>query len=168
MHTQISNETGTDVKHEAYMRIAIEAAEEGIMHGQTPFGACIVKNGEVISSGHNQVWGATDITAHAEIRVIREACRKLGTVDLSGCVIYSTCEPCPMCFSACHWANISKIYYGAVIEDAKRAGFRELTISNEEMKELGNSPIDLEGGILQEDCTALFDKWLASGEARTY
>ena len=104
---------------EKFMRLAINKAKQGIKQGQTPFGACISKDGEVISCVHNIVWESLDITAHAEISAIREACKKLNTVDLSGCVIYSTCEPCPMCFSACHWAKISKIVYGAQIEDAK-------------------------------------------------
>src|SRR3990167_4880265 len=83
--------------HEKFMRLAIDKARQGIKNEQSPFGVCITKNEEVISCVHNAVWESTDITAHAEILTIREACKKLNTVDLSGCVIYSTCEPCPMC-----------------------------------------------------------------------
>ena len=97
--------------HEKFMRLAIDKARRGIKNGQTPFGVCISKDAEVISCVHNIVWESMDITAHAEIHAIREACKKLNTVDLSGCVIYSTCEPCPICLSACHWANISTIVY---------------------------------------------------------
>lgn len=86
--------------------------KEGVDKGQTPFGSCIVKEGEVVSCEHNRVWETTDITAHAEIVSIRATCNKLNTIDLSGCVIYSTTEPCPMCYSAIHWAKISKIIYG--------------------------------------------------------
>ena len=92
-----------------FMRLAIAKAREGIKKGQAPFGACIVKNGKVIACSHNIVWESLDITAHAEINAIRTTCKKLKSVDLSGCTIYSTCEPCPMCFSACHWGRISRI-----------------------------------------------------------
>ncbi|MDD2703568.1 MAG: nucleoside deaminase, partial [Candidatus Omnitrophica bacterium] len=104
------------------MRLAINKAVQGIRKGQTPFGACIVKGNRVISLAHNSVWRDTDITAHAEINAVRKACKKLKTIDLSGCVIYSTCEPCPMCFAACHWAGISAIIFGARIADARRSG----------------------------------------------
>lgn len=150
------------------MRLAIVKAKEGIEKGQTPFGACIVRDGEVISCAHNEVWKRMDITAHAEICAIREACKKLGTVDLSGCVIYSTCEPCPMCFSACHWAKIPKIVYGARIEDAKKLGFSELTISNEEMKSQGNSSIEVIGDFLREEILELFKLWSKREDKRVY
>ncbi|HEX2971090.1 MAG TPA: nucleoside deaminase [Tepidisphaeraceae bacterium] len=150
------------------MRLAIEKARAGIAHGQTPFGACIVKDGRLLVAGHNQVWATTDITAHAEIHVIRQACRILNTIDLSGCEIYSTCEPCPMCFSACHWARLSRVVYGAGIADARRAGFSELSISNQEMKQRGGSHLEIVSGVLQQECAALFDEWLARGDRRVY
>lgn len=143
-----------------FMIQAIAKTKEGIKSGQTPFGACIVKDGEVITCVHNVVWKTTDITAHAEINAIREACKKLNTVDLSGCTIYSTTEPCPMCFSACHWAMISKIVYGTTIEDAQNAGFNELTISNEKMKHLGMSHLEVGGSCLREENLELFKAWL--------
>lgn len=153
---------------EKFMRLAINKAKQGIKQGQTPFGVCISKDGEVISCVHNIVWESLDITAHAEISAIREACKKLNTVDLSGCVIYSTCEPCPMCFSACHWAKISKIVYGAQIEDAKKLGFSELTISNKEMKELSDSPIEIVGNVLREENLELFKLWSEQENRRIY
>ena len=153
---------------EKFMRLAINKAKQGIKQGQTPFGACISKDGEVISCVHNIVWESLDITAHAEISAIREACKKLNTVDLSGCVIYSTCEPCPMCFSACHWAKISKIVYGAQIEDAKKLGFSELTISNKEMKQSGNSRMEIVGDILREENLELFKLWSEQENRRIY
>ncbi|OHB42168.1 MAG: tRNA-specific adenosine deaminase [Planctomycetes bacterium GWC2_39_26] len=153
---------------EKFMRLAINKAKQGIKQGQTPFGACISKDGEVISCVHNIVWESLDITAHAEISAIREACKKLNTVDLSGCVIYSTCEPCPMCFSACHWAKISKIIYGAQIEDAKKLGFSELTISNKEMKQLSDSPIEIVGNVLREENLELFKLWSEQENRRIY
>lgn len=145
--------------HKRYMEYAIRKARQGIKKGQTPFGACIVKSGKVISCAHNIVWKTKNITAHAEIHAIEIACRKLGTVDLSGCIMYSTCEPCPMCFSACHWAKISKIIYGAGITDAKRLGFNELTISNKKMKKLGRSNIELKGNVLKSRALELFKIW---------
>lgn len=153
---------------EKFMRLAINKAKQGIKQGQTPFGACISKDGEVISCVHNIVWESLDITAHAEISAIREACKKLNTVDLSGCVIYSTCEPCPMCFSACHWARISKIVYGAQIEDAKKLGFSELSISNKEMKQSGNSRMEIVGDILREENLELFKLWSEQENRRVY
>ena len=153
---------------ERFMRLAIEKAKEGIRNGQTPFGACVVKNNEVVACVHNVVWDTTDITAHAEVHAIREACKKLGTIDLSGCVIYSTCEPCPMCFSACHWARIDKIVFGARIEDAQKAGFNELSISNTQMKELGHSPIKIEPDFLRDENRAVFQEWLQSEKRRVY
>jgi len=117
---------------------------------------------------HNIVWANTDITAHAEMHAIREACNKLNTIDLSGCLIYSTSEPCPMCFSACHWAKISKIVFGARIEDANVNGFNELTISNKTMKKLGNSPIDVIGDILREENLEVFKIWSKLNNKRVY
>jgi len=145
------------------MRAAINKARAGILHGQSPFGACIVKNGKMIACEHNVVWKTTDITAHAEVHALRTACKKLKTIDLTGCVIYSTCEPCPMCFAACHWANIDRIVFGAGIRDAKKAGFNELSISNSLMKSKGRSRVKIVEGLLQEECRDLFDLWMKNG-----
>ncbi|KKP34946.1 MAG: hypothetical protein UR26_C0010G0003 [candidate division TM6 bacterium GW2011_GWF2_32_72] len=142
-----------------YMQLAIEKCKEGIMQGQSPFGACIVKNNEVVSCEHNIVWKSTDITAHAEINAIRVACKKLNSIDLSGCTIYSTCEPCPMCFAACHWARIDKIVFGTSIEDAKETGFNELQISDETLKKLGNSNVEIVSGFMKGENQELFNLW---------
>ena len=93
---------------EALMRIAINKAVEGVHFGQLPFGACIAKDGKAISFAHNTLLKETNVTAHAEINAIREACAKMNTLDLSGCTMYCTCQPCPMCLSACGLANISR------------------------------------------------------------
>jgi guanine deaminase len=154
---------------EDWMRQAIEAARAGIARGQTPFGACVVDaDGREVVSAHNVVWETTDVTAHAEVNAIRLACKKRGTIELAGCTIYSTCEPCPMCFSACHWARMSRIVYGASIEDARRAGFNELAISNEEMKRLGGSGVAVVGSMLRDENTALFQEWLKQPGRRLY
>ena len=150
------------------MRMAIAKAREGVADGQSPFGACIVRAGKVVSCEHNVVWKTTDITAHAEITAIRRACRTLETIDLSDCVIYSTCEPCPMCFSACHWARISKIVYGASIRDAQASGFHELQITNARLKELGGSPLEITGDFLRDENLALFHFFEQQPNKRTY
>lgn len=145
-----------------YMGLAIAAAREGLARGQTPFGACIVKDGQVVVATHNGVWETLDITCHAEVRAIRDACRKLSTIDLAGSTIYSTTEPCPMCFSAIHWANMKRIVFGASIADAAKAGFRELSIPNEQMKTLGGSQVEILRGIRARECAALFEEFLQS------
>ena len=151
-----------------FMKVAIEKAKEGIENGQTPFGACIVKNGEIISCANNSVWKDGDITAHAEINAIRKACKKLKTIDLSECVIYSTCEPCPMCFSACYWARISKIVFGACIEDSEGFGFSEIPLSNKEMKLLGKVQVEIESDFMRNECIELFEHWSVRRDKRTY
>ncbi|MEI8176918.1 MAG: nucleoside deaminase [Candidatus Omnitrophota bacterium] len=151
-----------------FMEAAIARAREGIACGQTPFGACIVKKGKVISCEHNRVWKTTDITAHAEVTAIRAACRKLASIDLSGCSIYSTCEPCPMCFAACHWARIGRIVYGARIRDAKKYGFHELAVSNRTLTRMGRCGIDIRGGLLRGENIALFDEWARRKDKRSY
>lgn len=151
-----------------FMQLAINKAKEGIEKEQSPFGACIVKDGEVISCEHNIVWESTDITGHAEIHAVREANRKLNTIDLSGCTIYSTCEPCPMCFTAIHWARIDKIYFGARIQDAKKFGFNELTVSNEILKNHGNSKVQIEGDFMRDECVELFKYWASKTDKKTY
>ena len=150
------------------MRRAIAKAKEGVARGQTPFGACIASNGEMVACEHNLVWATTDITAHAEIHAIRESCRRLNTIDLSGCVIYSTCEPCPMCFTAIHWARISTIVFGASIADAQAAGFSELPVSNATLKSEGGSTVTLVGEFLRHECLEIFQLWSAQPDRRPY
>lgn len=151
-----------------FMQAAIEKAREGVYKGQTPFGACIVKESQIICTAHNIVWDTCDITAHAEINAIRQACKKLNSVNLSGCTIYSTCEPCPMCFSAIHWAGIKKIVYGANISDAKNFGFSELTINNFQMKDLGQSHIKIIPDFMRDENVRLFQEWSARSDRKTY
>ena len=109
-----------------YMKIAKELSEENLKTNVGgPFGACIVKNGEIIGKGSNHVLNNNDPTAHAEIEAIRDACKKINSYDLSGCELYTSCYPCPMCLSAIIWANIKKVYYGNTKEDAANIGFRD-------------------------------------------
>jgi guanine deaminase len=151
-----------------WMRAAIDAARSGIERGQTPFGAAIARGDQLMVASHNLVWQTTDITAHAEVTAIRAACRSLNAIDLTGCTIYSTCEPCPMCFSACHWARLDRIVYGAAIADAAAAGFNELPVSNVELKRLGHSPVEIVADVLREECRELFQLWMRHPQRRGY
>ena len=152
------------MKNHKYMEIAISEAGKNLRKCEGgPFGACIVRNGKIISKAHNTVLGKKDSTCHAEVNAIRKACKKLKNWDLSGCEIYSTTEPCPMCFSAIHWARIGTIVYGAETKDAKKAGFNELCISCRELKKIGKSRIKLVGGIGKEECMKLFEEWVKKG-----
>lgn len=109
-----------------YMKIAKELAEENLKTNTGgPFGACVVKDGEIIGKGSNNVLKNIDPTAHAEIVAIREACKNINTYDLNGCELYTTCYPCPMCLSAIIWSNIKKVYYGNSREEAEKIGFRD-------------------------------------------
>lgn len=109
--------------NEELMRRAIELSENSVKSGGGPFGAVIARDGEIIAEGSNNVTIDMDPTAHAEVSTIRKACKKLGTFDLSGCVIYTSCEPCPMCFGAIYWAHLEKIYYANDRKDAGKIGF---------------------------------------------
>ena len=107
-----------------FMQEALNEAKKGISNNEGgPFGAVIVKDGKIIGRGHNQVIINNDPTAHAEIQAIRQACKNINNFSLKGCQFYTTCEPCPMCFSAIHWARLDKVYYAATKEEASKIGF---------------------------------------------
>jgi tRNA(Arg) A34 adenosine deaminase TadA len=114
-----------------FMQRAIELSIENIENGGGPFGAVIVKDGKIIAEGTNRVTADHDPTAHAEIYAIRKAAKTLNTFDLSGCEIYTSCEPCPMCLGAIYWAHLDKIYYGNTKTDAKEIGFDDSFIYDE-------------------------------------
>lgn len=117
--------------HEIFMKRAIELACTSVENGGGPFGAVIVKDGAIVAEGSNCVTLDNDPTAHAEVTTIRKACKVLNTFDLSGCVVYTSCEPCPMCLSAIYWARIDSIYYGCTKEDAKEIDFDDSFIYDE-------------------------------------
>ena len=120
-----------------HMRRAISLAEDNASSGNGgPFGAVIVKDGKVVAEGSNTVTVDNDPTAYAEVNAIRRACAVLGTFDLSGCELYTSCEPCPMCMAACYWAHISRVYYAAGRDDAAAAGFDDDMIYVEVAKPL--------------------------------
>jgi guanine deaminase len=151
-----------------YMRAAIEITRKGIAAGQSPFGSIIVSNNVVVAATHNTVWLTTDPTAHAEVNCIRAAAKALRAIALSGCTLYSTTEPCPMCLAAIHWAKIDRVVFGATIADAADAGFKELFIDAKKMAALGGSPLVVESGLLQAECAALFDEWKKAGKCQAY
>ena len=114
-----------------YMKIAKELADDNLKTNVGgPFGACIVKDGKIIGKGSNHVLSNNDPTAHAEVMAIRDACKNIGSYDLSGCEVYTSCYPCPMCLSAIIWSNIKKVYYGNTKVDAANIGFRDDYIYN--------------------------------------
>lgn len=153
----------------AYMRLAIrEALDHLAVIDGGPFGACVVRGGEVLAVAHSTVLKDQDPSGHAEVNAIRQASRRLGSYDLSGAAIYSTTEPCPMCFAAIHWARISHLIYGTAIADVDALGFNELTISNEQLRDLGKSPVGLYPGFLVAECRELLQRWLATPGHRVY
>lgn len=146
-----------------YMKMAVEKARDGVRSGQSPFGAVIVKGGKVVANSHNVVWKTCDPTAHAEVTAIREASKVLKSIDLSGCEMYTTCEPCPMCLSAIHWSKIDKVYYGATIDDAAAANFNELKMPAKELARKGGSHLVVEEGPCREECRELFAFFKSNG-----
>ena len=106
-----------------FMQMAIDLSLSNVDNGGGPFGAVIVRNGEVLATGVNRVVPDNDPTAHAEVSAIREACRRTGNFKLEGCTVYSSCEPCPMCLSALYWAGVERICYGNTKDDARAAEF---------------------------------------------
>lgn len=147
------------MEHIAFMQHAIAQAYEGVAQGWEPFGACVVREAQIVAAAHNQVHAIPDVTAHAEIRALRMACVQLQTTDLSHCILYTTCEPCPMCFSACHFAKIAMIVFACRIDDALRAGISQLEISSQTLQQLGHSAVQLVGDVLQTEALALFQAW---------
>ena len=133
-----------------YMEVAKELADDNLKTNVGgPFGACIIKDGFIIGKGSNHVLSNNDPTAHAEVMAIRDACRNLNTYDLSGCVLYTSCYPCPMCLSAIIWSNIKKVYYGNTKEDAANIGFRDDYIY-EFINKLNNNLSD--NNVLELNC----------------
>jgi len=147
-----------DNKNE-YMLEAIKKAEENIITGKGgPFGAVVVKDGKIIASVGNCVTSTNDPTAHAEVVAIREACKKLDTFDLTGCEIYASCEPCPMCLGAIMWARIDKLYYAADRIDASRAGFDDELFYTELAMPIEKRMLK-PTQLLRKEANRVFDIW---------
>ena len=147
-----------------FMRRAIEMGERGRLAGEPPVGACIVRNGELLACLHNAVISELDVTAHAEIRVLREACRIVRTLDLSGCEIYSTVEPCAMCMSACYYAGISRVTFGARLTDMAAYTADELSVTPSELIKGQARTVKIVGDFMRDDCLELLERWAGQGE----
>ena len=141
-----------------FMRMAIELSNKNVDEGGGPFGAVIVRDGEVIATGANHVVPNNDPTAHAEVSAIREACTKLGTFKLEGCTIYTSCEPCPMCLSAIYWAGIARICYANTKADAAAIDFDDSFIYEQIATPMDERTIPCEH-FLREEAIKVFEKW---------
>lgn len=150
-----------------YMRMAIGIAEENVDNGGGPFGAVIVRQGEVVSTGANRVTANCDPTAHAEVSAIRAACQKLGTFKLDGCTVYSSCEPCPMCLSALYWAGVERICYGNTKADAKAINFDDSFIYDELELDYEQRSIRCEH-FLRDEALGAFRKWAEKEDKVAY
>ena len=140
------------------MREAIRLASANVENGGGPFGAVIVRGGEIIATGVNRVTANCDPTAHAEVSAIRAAAQKLGTFNLSGCEIYSSCEPCPMCLGAIYWARLDRLFYGNTKADAARIGFDDAFIYKELALPLSERTLRAEQ-LLGKEAIATFEAW---------
>lgn len=150
-----------------FMEMAIEEAKKGILQGHGgPFGCVIVKNDEIVGKGHNEVLKNNDPTCHGEIMAIHEACKTLNTFDLTGCELYTTGEPCPMCLAAILWANIEKVYYGCNIFDTEKIGFRD-----NKFYKFQNNPSQRQKMIKELDrdqCLKLYDLYNSLTDKKQY
>lgn len=145
---------------EQHMRRALDAARRAGLAGEPPIGACLVRGGEVLATASNCVISELDVTAHAEIRLIRDACRRERRLDLSGCELYATVEPCAMCLAACHYARIGRVVFGATLEDLHGLTGGEL------LARLAPAPgIAIRGDCLREESLELLRHWAGQGKA---
>ena len=150
------------------MQRAIALATENVVtHGGGPFGAVIVRGGEVIATGVNLVTSTNDPTAHAEVVAIRAACRALGDFQLTGCVVYTSCEPCPMCLAALYWSRCDAIFYGNSAADAAAAGFDDSFLYDEVKRPIGERTIPMKR-LLADAAMESFDTWRAQPDKIEY
>jgi tRNA(Arg) A34 adenosine deaminase TadA len=152
----------------AFLRRSIELALEGVRTNQGgPFGALVVKDGAVIGEGFNRVLGTNDPTAHAEIVAIRAASARLGTFELAGCELYTSCEPCPMCLAAAYWARVDRVHYACDRSDAARAGFDD----NFMYEELVRAPAERKLPVVQalrDEGLVAFQAWMDKADRTPY
>lgn len=151
----------------AFMNRAIELSIENVRSGGGPFGAVIVKDGRIVAEGANRVTSLNDPTAHAEIVAIRNACATLGAFDLSGCEIYASCEPCPMCLGAIYWARLSRIHFASLSADASKAGFDDsfIYLEFERPFPLRSIPVTQ---MMREQALAAFRAWQEKANKTPY
>ncbi len=143
-----------------YLQLAVDESLLSIQSGSSPFGAVIVKDDKIIARAHNMVVPQNDPTAHAEVECIRKACQAIESFDLKGCVLYTSCEPCPMCLNAAKWANIDTIYYAATRDDADAIGFRDRVFYNENTVHMAH--IDL------KSARQVMEQWYADENKKCY
>ena len=155
------------MEKEDFMRQAIALSEENVRQGGGPFGAVIVKDGEVVATGTNRVTASHDPTAHAEVSAIRAACQRLGTFDLSGCDIYTSCEPCPMCLGAIYWAHLDRMYYANTKHDAADIGFDDSFIYEEIALTPDNRRL-VSRELLRDEALQAFRDWTAKTDKTEY
>ena len=154
--------------NEQFMREAIELSREKMRQGTSgPFGAVVVKDNLIIGRGYNQVTANNDPTAHAEVQAIRNACQQLNTFTLSDCVIYTSCEPCPMCLGAIWWARIDKIVYAANRTDAAKAGFSDDDFYQELSKENHQRSVSMQE-LMRAEAVVTFDEWIKKTDKILY
>lgn len=151
-----------------FLRRAIALATENVTTGRGgPFGAVIVRDGKIVGEGANSVTATNDPTAHGEVNAIRAACKALGVFTLTGCQLYTSCEPCPMCLAATYWARIDAIYYGCSAADAARAGFDDAFLYDEMRKDQASRAITSQQ-LLGDEAWASFTAWIASTNKIAY
>lgn len=150
-----------------FMEMAIRLSEENIDNGGGPFGAVIVRNGEIIATGANRVVPNNDPTAHAEVMAIRNACSKLGTFQLTDCTVYSSCEPCPMCLSALYWAGVKRICYGNTKDDAKAIDFDDSFIYDQLELHYKDRSIKCDH-FMRNEALSAFHKWASKEDKVEY
>ena len=145
-----------------FLRRAIALATENVTSGRGgPFAALIACNGKVIAEGVNMVTATNDPTAHGEVTAIRAACKALGTFSLAGCELYTSCEPCPMCLAASHWARLDQIFYGSSAQDAAKAGFDDSYLYEEFRKDAAERSLPATQ-LLRDEAWSSFAAWIAS------
>ena len=167
MKTTLKETFEVSAEDKKFMEMAIRLSEENIDNGGGPFGAVIVRDGEVIATGANRVVPNNDPTAHAEVMAIRSACQKLGTFQLTGCTVYSSCEPCPMCLSALYWAGVDRICYGNTKDDAKAIDFDDSFIYDQLELAYEDRAIRCEH-FMRSDALRAFHKWDAKEDKVEY
>ena len=154
--------------NESHMREALRLATERMRAGDGgPFGAVVVRDGEVVARGWNRVTSSNDPTAHAEVNAIRAACAKLESFTLAGCELYTSCEPCPMCMGAIYWARLDRVYYAATRHDAALAGFSDEELYEELPKPLEARRLPIER-VLADEGQGPFDAWRAKDDRVPY
>lgn len=158
----------TTDQHQKFMKVAIQLSEQNVLESLGgPFGAVVVKDGKILAKSANMVTSENDPTAHAEVSAIRMACKTLNTFDLSGCVIYTSCEPCPMCLSAVYWAKIDTIYYANTRQDAEDIGFNDKFIYDEIQKTLDKRQLPIKQ-MMRDEAQGAFKLWDKSAMKTTY